>query len=70
MLILGRLVKVTEGAFERKLRDNREKSGFGLFLENPRDPLSIVNWIILFIENDIIYKWIREWYSLIFIATR
>jgi hypothetical protein len=31
MLILRRLIEVTEGAFERKMRDNREKSGFGLF---------------------------------------
>jgi hypothetical protein len=31
MLILKRLVEMTEGAFERKLRENREKSGLGLF---------------------------------------
>jgi hypothetical protein len=31
MLILRRLVEVKEGAFERKMRENREKSGFGLF---------------------------------------
>ena len=37
MLISGRLVEVTEGAFERKMRENREKSGLGLFLENPRE---------------------------------
>jgi hypothetical protein len=30
MLILGRLVEVTEGAFEGKMREKREKSGFGL----------------------------------------
>jgi len=37
MLILGRLVEVTAGAIERKMRENREKSWFGLFLENPRE---------------------------------
>ena len=37
MLILGRLVEVTERAFERKMREKREKSGFGIFLENPRE---------------------------------
>jgi hypothetical protein len=31
MLISRRLVEVTEGAFERKMRENREKSGFRLF---------------------------------------
>jgi hypothetical protein len=31
MLILRRLVEVTKGAIERKMRENREKSGFGLF---------------------------------------
>jgi len=30
MLILRRLVKVTERVFEEKMRENREKSGFGL----------------------------------------
>jgi hypothetical protein len=30
MLILRRLVEVTGGAFERKMREKREKSGFGL----------------------------------------
>ena len=37
MLILRRLIEMTEGAFEREMRGNREKSGFGLFLENPRE---------------------------------
>ncbi len=37
MLILKRMVEVTKGAFERKKRENREKSGLGLFLENPRE---------------------------------
>ena len=37
MLILGIQVELTEGAFERKMRENREKSGFGLLLENPRE---------------------------------
>jgi len=31
MLISRRLVEVTEREFERKMRENREKSGFGLF---------------------------------------
>ena len=31
MLILRRLIEVTEGAFERKMRENLEKSGFGQF---------------------------------------
>jgi hypothetical protein len=31
MLILKRRVEIKEGAFERKMRDNREKSGLGLF---------------------------------------
>jgi hypothetical protein len=31
MLILRRLVEVTERVFERKMRENREKSGLGLF---------------------------------------
>jgi hypothetical protein len=31
MLILRRPVEVTERAFERKMRENREKSGLGLF---------------------------------------
>jgi len=30
MLILSRLVEVKEGAFERKMSENREKSGFVL----------------------------------------
>ena len=37
MLILKRLVEVTEVAFEGKMRENREKSGFGIFLDNPRE---------------------------------
>ena len=37
MLILRRLVEVAEGAFEGIMRENLEKSGFGLFLENPRE---------------------------------
>jgi len=37
MLILSGLVEVTEWVFERKMRENREKSGFGLLLENPRE---------------------------------
>ena len=37
MLILKRLVEVIEWVFERKMREKREKSGFGLFLENPRE---------------------------------
>ena len=37
MLILRRLVEVTGGAFEGEMRENREKSGFGLLLENPRE---------------------------------
>ena len=37
MLILSGLVEVTNGAFERKMREKREKSGFGIFLENPRE---------------------------------
>lgn len=37
MLILRRLVEVTERAFEGKKRENREKSGLGLFLEIPRE---------------------------------
>jgi len=37
MLILRGLVEVTKGAFERKMRENREKSGVGIFLENPRE---------------------------------
>ena len=36
MLILSGLVEVTERAIERKMRENREKSGFGLFEYNPR----------------------------------
>ena len=36
MLILRRLVEMTKRAFERKMSENREKSGFGLFLENSR----------------------------------
>lgn len=35
--IQGRLVEMTKGAFERKMRENRKKSGLGLFLENPRE---------------------------------
>jgi hypothetical protein len=31
MLILRRLDKVTEKAFEGKMRENRENSGLGLF---------------------------------------
>jgi len=31
MLISRRLVEVTGGAFEGEMRENREKSGFGLF---------------------------------------
>jgi hypothetical protein len=31
MLILRRLVEVTKGTFERKMRENIEKSGFSLF---------------------------------------
>lgn len=31
------MVEVTKEVFERKMRENREKSGFGLFLENPRE---------------------------------
>ena len=31
MLILRRLVEVTERAFEKEKIENREKSGFGLF---------------------------------------
>jgi hypothetical protein len=31
MLILRRLIEVTEGAFKRKMRENREKSGLGMF---------------------------------------
>jgi hypothetical protein len=30
MLISGRLIKVAERAIERKMRENREKSGLGL----------------------------------------
>ena len=37
MLIQMRLVEVTKATFERKMRENREKSGFGIFLENPRE---------------------------------
>ena len=37
MLISRSLVEVTKATFERKMRENREKSGFGLFLENPRE---------------------------------
>jgi len=37
MLTLRRLVEVTKGVFERKMRENREKSGLGLFGENPRE---------------------------------
>ena len=37
MLISERLVVVTKRAFERKMREKREKSGFGIFLENPRE---------------------------------
>lgn len=37
MLISRRLVEVTEGAFEGKMREKQEKSGFGLFGENPRE---------------------------------
>ncbi len=37
MLILRKLDKVTKGAFERKMRENRVKSGLGLFLENPSE---------------------------------
>ncbi len=37
MLILRSLIEVTEGAFERKMRENREKTGFDIFLENPRE---------------------------------
>jgi len=28
---------VTKGVFERKMREKREKSGLGIFLENPRE---------------------------------
>ena len=31
MLILSGLVEVTKGVFERKMRENLEKSGFSLF---------------------------------------
>jgi hypothetical protein len=31
MLILSGLVEVTEGTFEGEIRENREKSGLGLF---------------------------------------
>jgi len=31
MLILRKLVEVTKGVFERKMRENLEKSGLGLF---------------------------------------
>jgi len=31
MLIPRRLIEVTEGALEGKMRENREKSGLGLF---------------------------------------
>ena len=37
MLILRGRVEVTEWVFERNLRDDREKLGLGLFLENPRE---------------------------------
>ena len=37
MLILRSLVEVTKATFERKKRENREKSGLGLFLEIPRE---------------------------------
>jgi hypothetical protein len=37
MLISRRLIEVNEGMLERKMRENREKSGLGLFLENPRE---------------------------------
>ena len=37
MLILRRLVEMTERAIERKIKENREKSELGLFGENPRD---------------------------------
>jgi hypothetical protein len=45
MLILGRLVELTEGAFERKMRENRKKSGFGQFLENPREVEKTFVWL-------------------------
>jgi len=31
MLISRKLVEMTERAFEKKMRENREKSGLGLF---------------------------------------
>ena len=31
------MVEVTRWAFERKIRENREKSELGLFGENPRE---------------------------------
>ena len=37
MLILRSPVKVIKGVFDGKMREKREKSGFGLFLENPRE---------------------------------
>ena len=37
MLILERLVEVTKGAFKRKMRENRVKSGLGLLRESPRE---------------------------------
>lgn len=33
MLILSGLVEVIEKVFEEEMRENREKSGFGLFLK-------------------------------------
>lgn len=37
MLILRRLDEMIEKVFEGKMRENREKSGFDIFLENPRE---------------------------------
>ncbi len=37
MLILRSPVKVIKGVFDEKMREKREKSGLGLFLENPRE---------------------------------
>lgn len=45
MLILKRHVEVTERAFEEEKRVKREKSGLGLFLENPREVEKTFVWL-------------------------
>lgn len=46
MLILKRLVEVTERAFEGKMRDNLEKSGLGLVCVYLREVEKMHVWVV------------------------